>query len=113
MARIYSYNFDTEGGFVGGGVHVIVPPSGFRYVVRDIDGVGRNTDQSPCELDFAILGVRFAVFSCPALAAIHIRWRGRVVLPGDPGPYSIVVSAPGPIGASWEWTVNGYQLTYP
>lgn len=113
MARAFSFNFITQNAFIGGGVQIVTFPSGFRYVIRDIDAFGVNTGIGSCPLEFQTFGVRFARFSVPAGAAMKLQWQGRVVVPGDPGPYSIVVSAPGDPGATFEFTINGYQLTLP
>ena len=85
-----------------------IVPSGFIYVVRDIDVVRRST-ASGSQLEFFSPTLGLIAFISDAVLdlAFGWHWRGRQVYsPGERVGFQSV-------SGTWDITASGYQLTLP
>lgn len=120
MGAVYSFNIEQLSGFVGGGVTIITSIApGYRWVVRDILGLGINPAPQDAALEFSVASVRFARFVCPPNGVVPLLWQRRYVIPDitpDPGPPPFIpmtVTAIGDPSSTWEFYIGGYRLSLP
>jgi hypothetical protein len=105
MARIYSYLFEvgqvTPGGFID-----VVPDPAFVYVVRDITGVLRNTNDITLRFHMQIDTFIPWEEAIPGIGTQAFSWQGHIVLPNPPGFRLATVGVSG----TADFIISGYKL---
>lgn len=103
------YSVDIFSGVVSGEVIVGPPPSGFIWIVRDIDcrGVFASpwTAQTGFEISDAIGTMIFQATQCVSQKTYS--WRGRQVLEAE--DFLRLIG----LDSGWSMRISGYQLSLP
>lgn len=110
MARnpeVYSVQIYADS-FSAGGSAALTPPSGFKWVVRDISGVVSVDPAAGGQFTAAVDGILFMYRPFPAQSSRDFHWEGRVVVEQEQFLDLELLTR----GTVWV-VVSGYQLFLP